>query len=1032
MKHSIQRLSSKICFALVAVITFSGVPSAYSTDRTWSGGAGTDASWTRNANWGGAFPSSTDNAVFTSTVGNWSTPTLYQGNTIVNITYDNGAASFNITQSGAQTLTLNGNITVNSANAQTISVGTLSISATRTVNAASGNLTISAVISGAGGLTKTGTGTLLLTGANTYAGLTTVSAGILTLGHATDTMDGAIQVDGGTLDVDNPDTVGAVTLTSGTISGDSTLTGTSYTMQSGTVSAVLAGAINLSKTTAGTVTMGVNHTYTGKTIVTGGTLVVGADLQMGNPGSRVDNLQLGSGGTLRTTAGFTLNANRGVTLLAGVGGGVFAPDSSTTLVVPTIIAGVASDGGLVMNGAGTLQLTATCTYTGPTVVSAGTLLVGKVGSTDILSGSTAVNVNGGILNIYNSDAVGAVTLTSGSIIGGSLTGTSYEVQSGTASAPLAGSVNLTKTTAGTVSLTGLSSYTGTTWIKEGTVIFNYIKNINTTGNFGTAASAVKIGDGASSVTMVYNGSTAQTSNRPFDFSGTTGTITIDCTGNSAALRLQAANTTTGAGAKTIILTGTSTLANEIATIVDNSAVNKTSVTKDGVGTWLLTAANTYSGDTRIVNGTLQLGPTGTARTTVLQNSCLDMNAADTGTLSFGTQVAMTFGSLKGTRDLSLQNTTPAAVALTVGNNNASDTYSGVLSGTGGALIKTGSGTFTLDNANTYTGNTTVSAGTLLVNSPGSLAAGSAVSVGTGATAATLGGSGTVNGTVTVGANGTLSPGASIGTLTLGAPPSLGGTLAMEIDGDTLAADKLAVTGTLTWDGSLTVTHTGTLGASDSFTLATAGGFSGWFSSVSLPSLASGLSWDTNHLATAGVLDVYSFSTTPLTLSTRASTGATVGASKLASHANSGKAASAYPTGWAAAVTTAAKSGSTVVVNGDGSLTYTPGATATADGNDSFTLTLRDGHGAQTLAVSVTVNAVNAGPTLTAVDDGNGHYKITTSGMPNQIYDVQAITDGVGGWQDIGDVTAAANGVVSWTDPDPIIDHTSRIYRLAQQ
>src|SRR6185503_16189614 len=95
--------------------------------------------------------------------------------------------------------------------------------------------------------------------------------------------------------------------------------------------------------------------------------------------------------------------------------------------------------------------------------------------------------------------------------------------------------------------------------------------------------------------------------------------------------------------------------------------------KAGASVFNISGANTFSGDTRIVAGGLQLSPsTGAPAGTslALQNSTLDLATADAGTLSFrGTAgtVAATLGGLKGSRNLALLNTTPAAVALTVGN-----------------------------------------------------------------------------------------------------------------------------------------------------------------------------------------------------------------------------------------------------------------------------------------------------------------------------------------------------------------------------
>jgi len=107
---------------------------------------------------------------------------------------------------------------------------------------------------------------------------------------------------------------------------------------------------------------------------------------------------------------------------------------------------------------------------------------------------------------------------------------------------------------------------------------------------------------------------------------------------------------------------------------------------------------------------------------------------------------------------------------------------GVISGATFGITKVGAGTTTLSAASTYTGQTTVSAGTLLVN--GSLAGGSAVSVASGAT---LGGSGTINGTTTILSGGTLSPGTSPGLSTMGSTTlNTGSDFVFELIGNTIA------------------------------------------------------------------------------------------------------------------------------------------------------------------------------------------------------------------------------------------------------
>ena len=211
-------------------------------------------------------------------------------------------------------------------------VGTIQLN----FNNSSGTQTFSGGISGNGSVRRNASGGItVLTGANTYSGLTTVTAGTLSLGHATDTLDGDITVNGGTLDVDNPDTVGAVILSSGTISGDSALTGTSYAVQSGTVSAVLAGSgVALTKTGAGTVTLSAANTYSGATTVSAGTLLVSS------PGST----DAGSAVTVQTSAtlGGTGTINGAVTVNSG---GTLAPGASIgtlTLDTPPTLNGTTS------------------------------------------------------------------------------------------------------------------------------------------------------------------------------------------------------------------------------------------------------------------------------------------------------------------------------------------------------------------------------------------------------------------------------------------------------------------------------------------------------------------------------------------------------------------------------------------------------------------------------------------------------------------------------------------------------------------
>jgi autotransporter-associated beta strand protein len=159
-----------------------------------------------------------------------------------------------------------------------------------------------------------------------------------------------------------------------------------------------------------------------------------------------------------------------VTLTGGtIAAPIFDVASGATATVSSNLAGGPA-ASLTKTGAGTLTLTSANTYAGGTTVNAGTLALGAGGS---LADAGAVNVNGGTFDVNSvGDTVGAVTLTSGSITGttGVLTGASYAVQSGSISAILGGSGALTKTTPGTVTLSGANTYTGGTMVNVGTLV----------------------------------------------------------------------------------------------------------------------------------------------------------------------------------------------------------------------------------------------------------------------------------------------------------------------------------------------------------------------------------------------------------------------------------------------------------------------------------------------------------------------------------------------------------------------------------
>ncbi len=253
-----------------------------------------------------------------------------------------------------------------------------------------------------------------------------------------------------------------------------------------------------------------------------------------------------------------------------------------------------------------------------------------------------------------------------------------------------------------------------------------------------------------------------------------------------------------------------------------------SLTFGGPGRLTLAASNSFTGDTRITSGTLAI-----ANGQALLNSTLDMNASDSGAITFS-QFSL-LGGLKGSRDIA-----NGGITLGVGMNSASTTYSGVLSGSGG-LNKYGTGTLTLTGNNTYTRETNVFKGTLAIGdggTTGSLVSGNMyLNEGTSLTfnrsdAMTYAGNITGEGSLTkLGAGALTLTGAntftgdtavSAGTLVLGSGNALSPTAAVAVaSGATLQAttpirigyldSQGAVVGGANLSATLTVTNAGSIG-----------------------------------------------------------------------------------------------------------------------------------------------------------------------------------------------------------------------------
>jgi autotransporter-associated beta strand protein len=538
--------------------------------------------------------------------------------------------------------------------------------------------TFSGGISGSGYLQKIGTGTLTLSGVNTYTGATNINAGTVQLGAANAiSSSSAVNVaSGATFNLNsNSDTIGSLAGAGSVTLGSATLTaGADAT--STTFSGVVSGTGNLTKTGAGNLTLSGANTYSGATTISGGILNISADSNLGTaPGAVTANKLTLDNGTLQTTATMTLNSNRGVTL--GASGGTLDVNPITTLTYGGIIAG---SGSLTKADTGTLLLSGANTYTGATNVNAGTLQLGAANS---ISSSSAVNVASGAtfsLN-SNSDTIGSLA-GAGSVTLGSATLTAGADDTSTAfSGVISGTGSLAKSGAGNMTLSGTNTYGGVTTISGGIV------SINADSNLGAAPGS------ASANELTLNGGTLQT----------TATMTLNSNRGIAL----------GASGGTLDVNPTTTLT--YGGIIAGSG----SLTKADTGTLLLSGANTYTGATNVNAGTLQLGATNAI------SSSTAVNVASGATLNLNNYNEAAW-ALSGAGNVTLGSGT-----LTTGANGISTAFSGVISGTGG-LTKTGTGTLALSGANTYTGATNINGGKLQLGASGALSTSTSVTVASGA------------------------------------------------------------------------------------------------------------------------------------------------------------------------------------------------------------------------------------------------------------------------------------------------------------
>jgi len=435
----------------------------------------------------------------------------------------------------------------------------------------------------------------------------------------------------------------------------------------------ISGGSALTKAGDGTLTLSGTNTYGGSTTIAAGTLNANSTDALGN--SSATNTLIFAGGTLQAGGTIASISTRGVTLTS-----TGTIDTNGNAVS---IAGIVSGGGgLIKNGAGTLTLTAVNTFTGGTVVNEGTLSLPTAGAaTGALRGSLTINA-GAIVSANRAWAMGY----GGPVFGTGPSVTSITINGGTLSwVDLGGSTADNGTAASTITMTG-GTITG--------VPFAWFDGNTRAPTLRTLASSTRSTiDAGLSVRL-----TAATDNLTFDVASGTTSDGID-----------------------LLMSGV--IRNGTAGGHDLGGIIKT-----GAGTMLLSGANTYTGVTTVNGGMLQFSNTAslyggnsanwTAAKIVVNNSgAFAVNVGGPGEFATGDVTTLLTNLDRVVNNNGLRS--GSAIGFDTANTSGgtftiADTIADT-TGTGGGAVglkKLGANTLILSGPNTYTGLTTVKAGTL--------------------------------------------------------------------------------------------------------------------------------------------------------------------------------------------------------------------------------------------------------------------------------------------------------------------------------
>jgi len=534
-----------------------------------------------------------------------------------------------------------------------------------------------------------------LNGSNSYIGKTTINGGTLKIG-ANNVMPDTSEVvmantSGAILDVNGTtDTIGSLSgggSSGGNITlGSGALTANQFTF--GIYGGVISGAGSFTKSSYGTLWLDRANTYSGGTTITAGEIIVGVN-------NALPNTSLTFTGASKVLLIFS-NVTQQIGSLSAdgvTGAQINLINRSNVLTVTqatnaTYSGTIVGAGALTKAGSSTLTLAGANTYTGKTTINAGIVTLGANNvmpdTSEVVLADTAgvaLNVNG------KTDTIGS--LSGGGTTGGNITlGTSgaltvNQFTFGDFAGVISGDGSFTKSSYGVLKLSSVNTYTGATAVTGGDLIIKI--------NGGIPNTALSL-TGTSRLLLLQSG-----------LSLDVGTLS----GEAGALAWLYPNSTL-----TINQTSDATFA---GTIKDNTSG---AVTKTGSGTLTLSGSNAYQGATTVSQGTLSLGLSGQGQNTIQNSIALYIDSGANVDVEGSYQI---FGTLSGSGNINLS----LDAGITI-NQRTFSNYSGVIGGQGW-ITKSGVGVLKLNNVSTYTQQTVLAGGEIIIGVSNALPTTSALS-----------------------------------------------------------------------------------------------------------------------------------------------------------------------------------------------------------------------------------------------------------------------------------------------------------------